>query len=101
MKYSRNKTESETTISFDEYNGTARVYTASVPILRKFEKLEKDYPDVVKCVWAESTDKITPRAKKFEMPVRFIKFRGPRQMSDRQKQALEVARAKASAQNQC
>ncbi len=100
MSYTRNRTEQETIISFDESDGTAKVYTASRAMLRKLEKLEKAYPDSVVCTWVEPTEKITPMAKKYQLPISYIKLRGPRQMSERQRQVLEEARQAKTSQNQ-
>ena len=94
--YTRNAVERETIINFDETSKTATVYSASNQTLRQLENLSEAYPDSVRCVYTEPTNKISPRARKYEVPVSFIKFRGPRQMSERQREALEKARAKSN-----
>lgn len=101
-KYTRCREERETTINFDESCGIATVYSCSQTVLKKLMALAEKYPDTVKAIWTEPTHRITPVAMKYEIPVSSIKFKGPRQMSDKQRAALDALhdRQRQSSQNQ-
>lgn len=71
MGYSR--MEMETTITWDDEEKLARVYTASPITMRKLDKLCSEFPGQFRCVWQESGG----TAKKYEMSCSLVKFKKP------------------------
>lgn len=83
MGYRYKLFEMETSILWDEEDRTAHIYTASPSTMRKLDKMCAAHPDLYKCVWVEDGD----TAKKYEVPAKYISFRGKVQMTDEQRAA--------------
>lgn len=74
MMYSRQ--EQETTITWNELEKVAHIYSASPSTMRKLEKQSAQFPDVYRRTWTEEIGgKVT--AAKYEVDARFIRFGKP------------------------
>lgn len=52
-RYELSRYERETTIRWSEADSTAYIYTASDIDARRYDKMCRDYPDAMKCVWVD------------------------------------------------
>ena len=85
MQYS--KQEQETTITWDEQERIAHIYSSSPITIRKLDKLVAQFPDTYSCVWSEPGD----TAKKYTVSHKLIKFSKPvKPMSDEQREAAKI-----------
>ena len=71
MQYS--KQEQETTITWDEQERIAHIYSSSPITIRKLDKLVVQFPDTYSCVWSEPGD----TAKKYKVQPKYIRFGKP------------------------
>lgn len=71
MQYS--KQEQETTITWDEQERIANIYSSSPITIRKLDKLVAQFPDTYSCVWSEPDD----TAKKYKVQPKYIRFGKP------------------------
>ena len=88
MQFSRY--EQETIINFNAGEETATLYTRDKAIMRKFDALVIEFPEVYKCIMATEYD------KPYEMPKSFVSYRKPRKLTDEQR---EQARERMNAIN--
>lgn len=77
--------ERETTITYNEEEQTAQVWTCSPVTMRKLDKLCEELPDKYRCVMVDAA----ANARRYEMPKKLVKFAKPveRVMTDEQKAA--------------
>lgn len=71
MKYSR--AEQETTITWDEEEKVAHIFTASPVTMRRLDKLVEQYPEAYRHTWSEDGE----TAKKYEVDAKYIRFGKP------------------------
>lgn len=84
-RYSLKACEREVTIRFDMEERIAHIYTSEPVYMRRLDKLVETLPEIYKCVKVDELGYY----KKYECPMKFIKFGGkPRVMSDEQKARL-------------
>ena len=69
-QYKLKPCEMETTIRWDRQERVAHIFTADPFMIRKFDKLCENSPQVWSCVWTD--DKY--EAKKYAVPYRYIRF---------------------------
>lgn len=76
------KYEQETTINFNVAESNAVVYTRSKAVMRKLDALVNEFPEVYKCIGETDIDKT------YSMPKKYISYRKPRRMSEKEKEQL-------------
>lgn len=72
-RYELSKYEKETIIRWSEAEDTAYIYTASDIEARRLDRLCNEYPDAIRCVWADSLG----YGRKYECNRRSIAFKKP------------------------
>lgn len=72
-EYRLTRAEQETTITWDEEEKIARIYTASPVTMRKLDKLVEEFPDDYQLTQTF----INPAAKRYTVPARYIRFGKP------------------------
>ena len=65
--------EMETTINFCAADDTANIDCADPAVIRKLDRLVKQYPDIYTCTRVDTTC----YAKRYTLPARFIRFGKP------------------------
>ena len=95
MAYKLTKEERETIILFDESADTASLDTSSLPMMRKMEKLRKEFPEAYRVVRQDEY------GTKYEFPKNLISIRRPRthKMTDTQKKEVAERLIKARENN--
>lgn len=73
------KYEQETIVNYNAGEGTATVYTADKSVMRKFDSLVNEFPEVYKLI-----DE-TSYSKTYEMPKSYVNYRKPRRISEEQR----------------
>lgn len=92
MRYSLKACEREVTIRFDMEERVAHIYTSEPVYMRKLDKLVETLPEIYKCVKVDELGYF----KKYECPMKFIKFGGkPRVLSEEQKAHMAEVLKKA------
>jgi len=76
------KAEKETIITYDEEENIATIYTCSLPVMRKLDKLCAKSPDNYKLIKKDKYSKTYTTSKKL------IRFGCPRNLSDEQRDAI-------------
>ena len=84
------KVERETIINYSEDTNQADIYTCSLQVMRKLDKLCEKYPDTYRCV---SRDEYSAT---YECPICRVKFANP--VSEKQRQANSKHGYKTSVQ---
>ena len=84
------KYEQETVINFNAGEKTATVYTRDKTVMRQFDTLVTEYPDIYRCISESDTDKV------YEMPKSHVSYRKPRKITEAKR---EQARAMMKAIN--
>ena len=74
------KYEQETIVNYNAGESTATVYTADKSVMRKFDSLVNEFPEVYKLI-----DE-TSYSKTYEMPKTSVTYRKPRRLSDEQRE---------------
>ena len=74
------KYEQETIVNYNAGESTATVYTADKSVMRKFDSLVNEFPEVYKLIDESSY------SKTYEMPKSFISYRKPRRISEEQRE---------------
>ena len=85
------KYEQETIVNYNAGEQTASVYTADKAVMRRFDNLVAEYPEVYQLVGQ------TEVSKTYSMPKSYVSYRKPRNISEEQK---EIARQKMKAINE-
>lgn len=67
--------EQETIVNFNAEEPDAIVYTRDKSVMRQFDTLVTEYPDIFKCIGETDIDKI------YSMPKSRISYRKPRKIS--------------------
>lgn len=75
------RSEQETIILFNAAEPDATVYTRDKAIMRKFDALVVEFPEVYKCI------KVTDIDKTYSMPKEYVSYRKPRHLSEEQRAA--------------
>lgn len=70
------KVERETIINFNAGEKYATVYTRDKTIMKKFDALVTEYPEIYKCLSETDTDKT------YQMPKSYVNYRKPRKISE-------------------
>lgn len=78
---SMSRYEQETIINFNAGGRTATVYTRDRAIMRRFDALVAEHPDLYRVISCTDTDKT------YEMPKSYISYRKPRKLSEEQREA--------------
>jgi hypothetical protein len=78
--YNLTKYEQETIINFNAGEQTATVYTRDKAVMRKFDTLVIEFPEVYKLIGETEYDRT------YEMPKSHVNYRKPRQMTVEQKE---------------
>ena len=92
MRHSLKACEREVTIRFDMEERVAHIYTSEPVYMRKLDKLVETLPEIYKCVKVDELGYF----KKYECPMKFIKFGGkPRVLSEEQKAHMAEVLKKA------
>ena len=73
MRYPLKACEREVTIRFDMEERVAHIYTSEPVYMRRLDKLVETLPEVYKCVKVDELGYF----KKYECPMKFIKFGKP------------------------
>ena len=87
------KCEQETIINFNAEDKTANIYAATPTMIRKMNKLLEQRPNEVKLVREDDI------SRTFEVPVKWVKIRPPKQLTDEQKQAMAERLKKLNSEN--
>ena len=77
------KYEQETIVNYNAGEQTASVYTADKAVMRRFDSLVAEYPEVYQLVGQ------TEVSKTYSMPKSYVAYRKPKKMSKRQ---LDIAK---------
>lgn len=91
MNYKFSRYEMETTVNFNAEEKTASLYTRDKAVMRRLDKLVKEFPDLFKCVRKTEVDGTYEFPKKYAMPKR------PRIMSEERRAQMAERLAKARA----
>ena len=92
MRHSLKACEREVTIRFDMEERVAHIFTSEPVYMRKLDKLVETLPEIYKCVKVDELGYF----KKYECPMKFIKFGGkPRVLSEEQKAHMAEVLKKA------
>lgn len=67
--------EQETIILFNVAEPNATVYTRDKAVMRKFDALVAEFPEIYKCI------KVTDIDKTYSMPKEYVSYRKPRKIS--------------------
>lgn len=86
--------EMETTVNFNADDQTAVLYTRDRVVMRRLDRLVKEFPDLFKCVSETELDKTYEFPKKYAMP------RRPRIFTDEQREQSRKRLAKARGNRQ-
>lgn len=70
VQYRLKTCEMETTIHGDRQERVAHIFTADPFMIRKFDKLCENSPQVWSCVWTDNKYE----AKKYAVPYKYIRF---------------------------
>lgn len=70
------RVEQETIILFNVAEPNATVYTRDKAVMRKFDALVVEFPEIYKCI------KVTDIDKTYSMPKEYVSYRKPRRISD-------------------
>ena len=73
--------EQETVINFNAGEPTATVCTKDKAVMRKLDKLVREFPEIYKQTGQSKTDKI------YSMPKSYISYRKPRKLSEEQRES--------------
>lgn len=76
--------EQETIINFNAGEQNATVYTRDKAVMRKLDRLVKDFPAVYKLTGQTELDKT------YSMPKSHISYRKPRKLSDKQREQARL-----------
>ena len=85
------RVEQETIILFNVAEPNATVYTRDKAVMRKFDALVAEFPEIYKCIKATDIDKT------YSMPKEYVSYRKPRRISEAKR---EQARRQMNAMNQ-
>lgn len=69
------RVEQETIILFNVAEPNATVYTRDKAVMRKFDALVAEFPEIYKCI------KVTDIDKTYSMPKEYVSYRKPRKIS--------------------
>ena len=69
------RVEQETIILFNVAEPNATVYTRDKTVMRKFDALVAEFPEIYKCI------KVTDIDKTYSMPKEYVSYRKPRKIS--------------------
>ena len=69
------RVEQETIILFNVVEPNATVYTRDKAVMRKFDALVAEFPEIYKCI------KVTDIDKTYSMPKEYVSYRKPRKIS--------------------
>ena len=69
------RVEQETIILFNVAEPNATVYTRDKAVMRKFDALVAEFPEIYKCI------KVTDIDKTYSMPKEYVSYRKPRRIS--------------------
>ncbi len=69
------RVEQETIILFNVAEPNATVYTRDKAVMRKFDALVAEFPEIYKCI------KVTDIDKTYSMPKEYVNYRKPRKIS--------------------
>lgn len=92
--YRLTRWEMETTVNFNAEEGTASLYTRDKAVMRRLDKLVKEFPDIYKLVRETDIDKTYEFPKKYAIPKR------PRVLSEEQREKMRERLAKARENNE-
>ena len=90
--YQLTKYEQETTIGWSADEKLASIDTANPAIIRKLDKLVSAYPDTYICTFTDSLY----NAKKYTVPVSFIRFGKPASEARRAASARSLLQARSA-----
>lgn len=85
------KYEMETVVNYNAGEQTATVYTRDKSVMRKLDRLVKDYPDRYKLIRQTDIDKT------YSMPKSYVTYRKPRAVSEEQREQARRRMAKLNA----
>ena len=73
--------EQETIINFNVAEADAIVFTRDKSVMKRLDALVNEFPDIFKCIETTDIDKT------YSMPKQRVKFRRPRRISAKQREA--------------
>ena len=73
--------EQETVINFNAGEPIATVCTKDKAVMRKLDKLVKEFPEIYKQIGQSKADKV------YSMPKAYISYRKPRKLSEEQRES--------------
>lgn len=91
MNYKFTRYEMETSVIFNAEEKTATLYTRDKAVMRRMDKIVKEFPDLFKCIRRTEADATYEFPKKYAMPKR------PRIMSEERRAQMAERLAKARA----
>ena len=76
------RVEQETIILFNVAEPNATVYTRDKAVMRKFDALVAEFPEIYKCI------KVTEIDKTYSMPKEYVSYRKPRRISEKRREQI-------------
>ena len=70
VNYKFSRYEMETTVNFNAEEKTAVLYTRDKAVMRRLDRLVKEFPDIFKCIAETDVDKTYEFPKKYALPHR-------------------------------
>ncbi len=77
------RVEQETIILFNVAEPNATVYTRDKAVMRKFDALVAEFPEIYKCI------KVTDIDKTYSMPKGYVNYRKPRRISEERRKQIK------------